>query len=113
MLFLSCIWAVCCVNAYKFINYRPNSYSISLEKTGCKYCIIFDFSTGKDKDICREMSGMTGKEEKMKNYAEDDTFNSNKICYIMYLTTNIHGRTGKGKEPIELGLSIRRREKIL
>lgn len=56
---------------------------------------------------------MSGKEVKSENYAVDDTLNSGKICYIMYLTTNIHGRTGEGKEPIELGLSIRRREKIL
>lgn len=59
------------------------------------------------------MSGMTGKELKIGNSAEDDTLNRGKFCYIMYLTTNIHGRTGEGKEPIELGLSIRRREKIL
>lgn len=57
------------------------------------------------------MSGMTGKELKIGNSAEDDTLNRGKFCYIMYLTTNIHGRTGE--EPIELGLSIRRREKIL
>lgn len=57
------------------------------------------------------MSGMTGKEEEIRNSAEDDTLNRGKFCYIMYLTTNIHGRTGE--EPIELGLSIRRREKIL
>lgn len=59
------------------------------------------------------MSGMTGKEMKTGNSAEDDALNRGKFCYIMYLTTNIHGRTGEGKEPIELGLSIRRREKIL
>lgn len=59
------------------------------------------------------MTEETGKKEKIGNNAEDDTFNHNEICYIMYLTTNIHGRTGEGKEPIELGLSIRRREKIL
>lgn len=47
------------------------------------------------------------------NFAEDDAFNGADFCYIIYLTTNIHGRTGEGKEPIELGLSIRRREKIL
>lgn len=57
------------------------------------------------------MSGMTGKEEEIRNSAEDDTLNRGNFCYIMYLTTNIHGRTGE--EPIELGLSIRRREKIL
>ncbi len=45
------------------------------------------------------------------NFAEDDALNRAYFCYIIYLTTNIHGRTGE--EPIELGLSIRRREKIL
>lgn len=59
------------------------------------------------------MSGMIGKEMEIENFAEDDALNGADFCYIIYLTTNIHGRTGEGKEPIELGLSIRRREKIL
>lgn len=59
------------------------------------------------------MSGITGKEKEIRNSAEDEALNHGKFCYIIYLTTNIHGRTGEGKEPIELGLSIRRREKIL
>ncbi len=59
------------------------------------------------------MSGMMGKEVEIGNFAGDDAFTDANFCYIIYLTTNIHGRTGEGKEPIELGLSIRRREKIL
>ena len=57
------------------------------------------------------MSGMMEKEMESGNFAEDDALNGANFCYIIYLTTNIHGRTGE--EPIELGLSIRRREKIL
>ena len=71
-----------------------------------------DFPTKKDIGICRKMSKQKEDEIFFAFCARNETLKQGKSCYIIGISRNIHGRTGEGKEPIELGLSIRRREKF-